>query len=84
MKPRLAHCVPIEAVRQGVTADGAVTLSRLAADRVEFRADAVAELFPDGWVATVVYSKPGHPGRVHHAHVSLCWAPMESAAGAGA
>lgn len=83
MTHRCSWVVPVEAVRQGVTAEGAVALSRLAADRAEFRPDAVAELFPGGWVATVVYSKPGHPGRVHHAHVSLVWAPLESAAGAG-
>jgi hypothetical protein len=70
--------VPIEAVRYSATADGSRTLAQLAALHAEFQPHAIVELTPHGWVATVVYSKPGFSPRVHHAHVMLGWAPCES------
>jgi hypothetical protein len=78
---RVTHVVPVEAVRQGVTAEGSVTMARLAADHAEFRPDATVELFPEGWVATLVYAVPGAPRRMHFAHVGLVWHPLESALG---
>jgi hypothetical protein len=76
---RVTFAVPVEAIRQGTTAEGDVTLARLAADRAEFQPTAIVELFPGGFIATLVYSKPGFPGRMHHAHVGLVWAPVENA-----
>lgn len=81
---RVTHCVPIEAVRQGATIDGAVTLARLAEQRAEFEPSAIVELFEGGWIATLIYRRPGHPNRIHHAHVSLEWAPCESVRAGGA
>lgn len=75
---RVSHAVPVEAIRHGVTVDGAVTLTQLAALHAEFAPNAVVELFPGGWVATLVYRRPGHPNRIQHAHVGLGWAPRES------
>lgn len=75
-----SHVVPVEAVRQGVTAAGAVTLAHLAAKGAQFRPDAIVELVPSGWIATLVYAMPGTPNRMHHAHVPLVWAPKESVA----
>jgi len=76
---RVTHAVPVEAVRHSVTIAGATTLAQLAAQAAEFQPTAIVELFPGGWVATLVYARPGFPQRVHHAHVGLVWAPKESA-----
>lgn len=75
---RVSHAVPVEAIRHGVTVDGAVTLARLAEQHVEFEPNAIVELFPGGWVATLVYRRPGHPNRISFVHVGLGWAPRES------
>jgi hypothetical protein len=75
------YIVPLAAVRQGATADGNVALTRLAAEHAEFRPEAVAEETPHGWVATVTYSKPGHPGRVLPAHIRLVWTPEQGERG---
>ncbi len=75
---RITHCVPVEAIRQGATIDGAVVLAQLAAVRAEFEPNAVVELFDSGWIATLIYRRPGFPDRIHHAHVGLEWAPRES------
>jgi len=83
MMARVTHVVPIESIRQGATSDGAATLARLAAEHAEFEPNAIAELFPGGWVATLVYRRPGHPNRISHAHVGLVWAPAESARATG-
>lgn len=80
---RISHAVPIEAVRAAVTVDGAVTLAKLAAEHAEFEPNAIVELFEQGWVATLIYRRPGHPTRIQCAHVGLGWAPVESAMGRG-
>jgi hypothetical protein len=79
MKGRASHVVPVEAIRQGITADGAITLARLAAEGAQLHPDAVVELFPNGWVASLIYTRPGFPARTHLAHVGLVWAPRENA-----
>ena len=72
----VTYTVPVEAVRASVTRDGAVTLARLAALAAELKPDALVEHVPTrGWVATVVYMRPGFPSRVQHAHVALEWSP---------
>jgi hypothetical protein len=78
MNSRCTHVVPVEAIRQGATVDGAQTLVKLVGQRAELEPNAIVELFENGWVATITYRLPGSPARVNHAHVRLSWAPVES------
>lgn len=70
--------VPIEAVRGNADFAGVQTLLELAAQYARYQSTATVELGPDGFVATLIYRLPGHPDRIHHAHLGLVWAPTEN------
>lgn len=72
--------VPTESIRHSATPGGAQDLARLAADAVVFDSNATVELGPNGFVATLVYSMPGHPTRRGVAHIRLDWQPRENRA----
>jgi hypothetical protein len=71
--------VPVEAIRHGATLEGALTLANLAALHARLAPTATVELTPAGWVAALIYSRPGLPKRQECAHVQLSWHPVENA-----
>lgn len=73
--------VPIEAIRHGATLEGSLTLANLAALSARLQPTATVELGPRGWVASLVYVRPGVPARQECAHVELAWHPVENGAG---
>lgn len=69
----LSFAVPIVAVSHGADFAGKITFAHLAAEGVNLHPAAVVERCEAGWVATVLYTAPGHPTRQQVAHVGLLW-----------
>jgi len=75
--------IPVEAVRASAELVGAALLARLAVDGAIFNQQAVVELAPSGFIATVTYVLRGNLHRQHAATIPLVWAPRENVNAAG-